>query len=162
MAKKRESRLQAKIHRHIKRTFHWWGFKVWGGPFQPAGIPDLLGCVAGLFFAIEVKMPKGKVSAIQKDTIKKIKRVGGHATVAVTVEEADRFIRGVLREEGRLLEGVKAAAKASSRVRIESTREILFRKRSSVQAKTRKDVHRRGRRGAPKAKEDARYRPSHK
>lgn len=162
MAKKRESRLQAKIHRHIKREFNWWGFKVWGGPFQPAGIPDLLGCVAGLFFAIEVKMPKGKVSEIQEDTIKKIKRVGGHATVVTSPEEADRFIRRVLREEGRLLEGSKAAPKASSRVRIESTREILFRKRPFIQAKIGKNLHRRGRHRKTATKKDARYRPSHK
>lgn len=162
MAKKKESRLQAKIHRHIRRNFNWFGFKVWGGPFQPAGIPDLLGCVSGLFFALEVKMPKGKVSDIQIKTIRKIKKAGGHATVVTTVEEADRFIRGVLREEGRLLEGSKAAAKASSRVRFETAYEIAIRERPALQAKVRKNLHRRGRARTYKTKKDARYRPSDK
>lgn len=162
MAKKGESRRQAKIHRYLKRTFRWHGWKIHGSMFQAKGIPDLVGCVAGLFFGLEVKMPKGRVSEEQKEQIRLIKKAGGHATVVVTPEDADRFIRGVLREEGLLLEGSKAAAKASSRVRFLTAKEFMSRERVTVQATPGEDLHRRRRHRTVKAKKDARYRPSHK
>ena len=72
--------------------------KIHGGPFQSAGIPDLVGCVRGLFFALEVKLPgTGKISPIQKVTIKKIKEKGeGVACVVESPEEAIDVVRSAL------------------------------------------------------------------
>jgi hypothetical protein len=45
------------------------------------GIPDLLGCVAGVFVAIELKT-RSKVSAIQAYTLRKISDAHGQSFVA--------------------------------------------------------------------------------
>lgn len=91
MATKPESRLQRRIRRAITDEFGGWYFKVHGGPFQAAGVPDIVGCIAGFFVAIEVKMPNtGKMSPTQRATIKKIKKTNGIAFVAVSEEEAVR------------------------------------------------------------------------
>ena len=138
MARKGETHLQKRIHSALRRAFNWWGFKVHGGPFQAAGIPDIVGCCAGLFFALEVKMPKGKISEVQKETIRDIRRKGqGFATVVTTPEEAVDFVRRVLRKQKRLLEGVKTPAKRCRRLDSRSQRE-----RTHLQAALRKDLHR--------------------
>lgn len=53
-------------------------FKIHGGPFQAAGIPDIIGCINGRFIAVEVKLP-GKektLTLIQQVTIKKLAKSG--------------------------------------------------------------------------------------
>jgi len=52
-------------------------FKVWGGGYQQAGVPDLIICVNGYFVAVEVKGDKGKPSELQLHNIEKIKKAGG-------------------------------------------------------------------------------------
>lgn len=102
MAKKPETGLQVKIQKAIRREFkNSWVFKVWGGPFTPAGIPDLIACVDGLFFALEVKLPderRSKTSAIQDETIDEIRRAGGASCVVRSVDETITFIYRTLRE----------------------------------------------------------------
>ena len=56
-------------------------FKVWGGGYQQAGIPDLLICVNGYFVAVEVKGDKGKPTDLQLYNIERIKKAGGVAMV---------------------------------------------------------------------------------
>lgn len=103
MAKKAETGLQRRIRAALERELGGWWFKVWGGPFQVAGIPDLVGCVCGMFFAIEVKTPTGEPSDIQIETIKRINAEGGgYAFIAVTPEEAVREVRQCLEKAGRL------------------------------------------------------------
>lgn len=91
MATQPETRLQRRIQKALRAKFpnSWW-FKVWGGPFQSAGIPDLVGCVEGLFVALEVKMPKKRsnTSAIQEETINDISNAGGIAGVVTSPQEA--------------------------------------------------------------------------
>lgn len=100
MTKKPESRLQLKIRKALEAEVGGWWVKIHGGPFQAAGIPDLVGCVKGLFFALEVKRPgEGKISPIQKVTIKKIIRKGqGVACVVESPEEAIEVVRSTLRK----------------------------------------------------------------
>lgn len=56
-----------------------WHFKVWGGLFQKAGIPDIIGCCNGRFIALEVKASNGKPSKLQLWVIEQIKKSGGYA-----------------------------------------------------------------------------------
>lgn len=44
------------------------------------GLPDLIGCVSGVFVAIELKT-KTKVTALQAHTLRRITRSGGQAFV---------------------------------------------------------------------------------
>ncbi len=54
------------------------------------GVPDLLGCFRGVFFAIEVKKPekRSNTSAEQRRELGSIERAGGWARVCTTVQEA--------------------------------------------------------------------------
>lgn len=95
MAKQRESKLQIRIRKILRKEVGGWWFKVWGGAFQQSGIPDIVGCVEGYFFAFEVKVPKGKsnrkgeASEIQLSTIEDIQKDGGGvALVIYSPEEA--------------------------------------------------------------------------
>jgi hypothetical protein len=95
MASQPESRLQKKIQKHLKKVFPGiYLFKMWGGPFTPAGVPDLLCCYRGRFIALEVKLPKksSKPSEIQLKTIEIIKAAGGIAAVVRSVEEACWYV----------------------------------------------------------------------
>ena len=72
-----------------------WCFKVLGGGGQMRGVPDIIGCCRGRFFALEVKRPKlGRLSAIQAKRIADIDAAGGIARVVCSVEEAIDAIGG--------------------------------------------------------------------
>lgn len=89
--KKPESRLQRRIVKALKLEFprSFW-VKFHGGIFSAVGIPDLLGCVNGRFFAFEVKVP-GKLktlSKIQAAVINQLQRAGACAACITSPEEA--------------------------------------------------------------------------
>lgn len=99
MAKQPESRLQLKIQKAIKKKYpDVFMFKHWGGPFSPAGIPDLIICLRGHFIAFEVKLPtdRSKTSKIQDETILDIQRAGGCACVVRSPEAALAILEGVI------------------------------------------------------------------
>lgn len=55
-------------------------FKYWGGgQFTKAGIPDIIGCVNGIFVGIEVKASNGRPSDLQIHNLKQIDNAGGLA-----------------------------------------------------------------------------------
>lgn len=62
-----------------------------------SGVPDLIGCYEGKFFAIEVKTPKTRnnVSKLQEYNIDKIYEAGGQAIVKYDTEELLEFLRGL-------------------------------------------------------------------
>jgi Holliday junction resolvase len=63
-----------------------------------SGVPDLIGCYEGRFFAIEVKTPKtiNNVSKLQEYNIDKIFGAGGQALVKADLEDLDTFLKGLL------------------------------------------------------------------
>lgn len=67
-------------------------FKIHGGPTMMAGLPDLIVCYRGQFIGLEVKMPEGVVSAIQKRRIQEIRQAGGSAYVVRSVSAAMRAL----------------------------------------------------------------------
>jgi hypothetical protein len=82
------------IHAHYPEA---WIFKVAGGPYQVAGVPDLLVCVRGLMVGLEVKNPqpgetpehaRNRATPGQRIQIERINRAGGVADVVVSVAEA--------------------------------------------------------------------------
>jgi len=83
---KPETKLTHAILAALRERGGWWR-KIHGGPSQ-RGIPDILGCYNGKFFAFEVKMPKGKLTELQAHNIDKIRESGGIAKVIYSVEEA--------------------------------------------------------------------------
>ena len=97
MATKPESRLQRRIRQRLEQEFprSYWR-KIHGGPFQQAGLADLIGCVGGLFFSFEVKRPGQEPSEIQEIEMEHVRNAGGVAAVIETPEEAVTIVRKVL------------------------------------------------------------------
>ena len=94
----KEKAVENKIKKWLKDKNYWF-FKVHGSIFQPSGIPDILACINGKFVAIEVKRTKGGiVSPLQKAQIEMIKKNGGIAGVATSMEEFLEILK-----EGELL-----------------------------------------------------------
>ena len=60
--------------------------------YQENGIPDLLCCINGLFFGIEVKDPGGKPSAIQLLQGTRIKKAGGHFLIAKSLQDVKDYL----------------------------------------------------------------------
>ena len=64
-------------------VFFW---KEHGGPYGTSGVPDIICCYKGRFLGLEVKLPSGRLTELQKRTIEKINRAGG---IACRVENVD-------------------------------------------------------------------------
>ena len=64
-------------------VFFW---KEHGGPYGTSGVPDIICCYKGRFLGLEVKLPSGKLTELQKRAIAKINRAGG---IACRVESAE-------------------------------------------------------------------------
>ena len=82
---------ESKKSRDIMRALEQEGafcFKIHGGAFMMAGLPDIICCHQGRFYAFETKMPEGKPSKIQLFIIDKITKAGGVAMVVRTKQEA--------------------------------------------------------------------------
>lgn len=60
-----------------------------------AGIPDIVGCHRGIFFAIELKAEDGKETALQTYNLKRIKRFGGRSISVKRLSEVKKFFKGV-------------------------------------------------------------------
>lgn len=75
-------------------------YKIHGGDlYQETGIPDLLCCLNGLFFGIEVKDPGGEPSAIQLVQGARIKKAGGHFLIAKSVQDVKDYMerKGIIK-----------------------------------------------------------------
>lgn len=85
----RESRLSRDIQRQL-RVAGAWCIKIHGSEYMPAGVPDIIGCYRGKFFAFETKLPekRSNTSVVQERMMEKIRLAGGHAQVVCTIEEA--------------------------------------------------------------------------
>ena len=44
--------------------------KIWGGGYQKAGIPDLICCINGIYFEVELGSSTGRPTELQKHNIK--------------------------------------------------------------------------------------------
>lgn len=93
MGQKPETRLVNKILKALKAQGGWW-IKIHGSPFQVSGVPDIVGCYAGRFIALEVKMPglEGTASSRQVYIMDKIKGAGGITTVVSSDLDALRVL----------------------------------------------------------------------
>lgn len=87
----KESRLSRRIIDALKAEYGHdiFLFKVHGGPMMMAGLPDIIGCYRGMFFAFETKLPDhgNKPSERQSYVHRVMTRAG--ARVAVPQSTAD-------------------------------------------------------------------------
>ena len=82
-----EKDIVAAIMRLLKRIPRCFAWKEHGGMYGSAGIPDVICCLDGRFFAFEVKTSEGRLTKLQEQTIHRIKVAGGHAYVVRSVED---------------------------------------------------------------------------
>jgi len=76
---------QVRDYLHYKKVFHW---KQWQGPMsQPRGVSDIIGCINGKFFAIEIKIPGGKLTDNQTKFLEEVRSAGGIAFMADCLED---------------------------------------------------------------------------
>jgi len=85
-----EAKLVKKIKTALETEVGGLWFKVHGGPYQQAGISDLLGCVAGKFVAIEVKMPgkEATLTKLQRHFLETVITSGGLGVMVTSPEDA--------------------------------------------------------------------------
>ena len=89
----RESIIQKSIVRYL-RGLGAWCLKVHGSPYQRAGVPDLLCCHKGIFYAFEVKRSDERATPIQAHELEQVQMAGGTATVVTSVEDVQSLMEG--------------------------------------------------------------------
>ena len=101
-----EKRVKTKVVAILKELGTYYFYPVTGG-YGASGVPDIIGCYKGRFFAIECKAGKGKTTALQDKNIAQIIAQGGLAMVINedNIEEVRRVVgylecASILRSEG--------------------------------------------------------------
>ncbi len=88
-----ESAIKKKILKKLREEYSqgWW-IKIHGGPQQERGIPDIIGCLHGRFYAFEVKQPKRAATLYQQIQMDRISDAGGLARVVTCYQDVKRII----------------------------------------------------------------------
>ena len=92
----KESDIVKAIQKYLKTVPQCFAWKEHGGMYGTAGIPDIIACINGRFYAFEVKTAVGKTTKLQDATIRKILACGGVAVVVRSVSEVRAVIDGSL------------------------------------------------------------------
>ena len=75
-----EKKVKAEVVKVLKSFGAYYFYPVTGG-YGASGVPDIVGCYMGKFFAIECKAGKSKTTALQEKNIAQIITQGGLAIV---------------------------------------------------------------------------------
>jgi Holliday junction resolvase len=78
-----EAKVKKKVVAQLDELGAYNFFPVMGG-YGRSGIPDVIGCYRGCFFAIECKAGKNTPTALQERELQKIRDAGG---IAIVVNE---------------------------------------------------------------------------
>jgi len=94
-----ESTITKGIKKYLETRYPGVWYKIHGGPYQEAGIPDIVGCHDGKFFAFEVKKPKRKhkVTLQQEYQINRLSTAGAITGVVTSKADVARImlLRGI-------------------------------------------------------------------
>lgn len=91
MADTPEVKVKKKVVAQLKALGAYFFYPVTGG-YGGSGVPDIVGCYKGNFFAIECKAGKNKPTALQQKNLDAIKAQGGIALV-VNEDNVDDVMR---------------------------------------------------------------------
>jgi Holliday junction resolvase len=90
---------EGKVKKHLKKALDelfaaqgGWYFMPIGGAFAEKGIPDIIGCWGGRFFAIEVKAKGGTTTKLQQIKMQQIANAEGFVGVCVGTEGVPRVL----------------------------------------------------------------------
>lgn len=90
-----ETRLKEKVLAMVKKEFRdAWVYKT--SDRWKSGIPDVLVCRKGRFYAAELKVGNNKATRLQLYVLKQIKRAGGRVAVCRSVDQ----VRNLLNNKG--------------------------------------------------------------
>lgn len=87
-----ETNLKRDVIKFIKREYPKAWFYKSADRFT-SGIPDLVICLSGQFYAIELKVGNNDAEPIQNVVIRKIQKAGGRAAVCHSVDEVKQFFK---------------------------------------------------------------------
>ncbi|MHB1455106.1 MAG: VRR-NUC domain-containing protein [Saccharofermentanales bacterium] len=90
-----EKEIVQAILKYLKTVPHCFCWKEHGGMYGTAGIPDIIACINGLFFAFEVKTPAGKLTKLQETTIQRINDAKGKAYKVTSVYDVKQIINNM-------------------------------------------------------------------
>jgi Holliday junction resolvase len=95
-----ESKVKAKAKKILDSLCAYHFMPATGG-YGRSGVPDIVGCLNGVFFAIECKANGGKPTALQLREIDRINVAGGYAIVIdETNVDTLAHLPSTLRERG--------------------------------------------------------------
>jgi len=80
MAATPEKKVKDKVVAILKELGAYFFFPATHG-YGRSGVPDIIGCLGGIFFAIECKAGKNKPTALQEREMQRIRDAGGHTLV---------------------------------------------------------------------------------
>ena len=87
----KETPFKNKVEEYLK-SIHAWYIKYWAGSkFTKEGIPDILACINGNFYGIELKGNGGSPTLLQIMNLAKIHEAGGIG-ILLYPEDLDYFI----------------------------------------------------------------------
>ena len=86
-----EKNITAGIMRYLK-AHGAWAVKLHGGPFQQAGLPDILCILDGVVMFFEVKTPTGKPTMIQTHCHEQIRKAGGRVAIVRSVADVQLLV----------------------------------------------------------------------
>lgn len=76
---------EKKVKLKVRAILDWhndvYYFTPMSGGYGRSGVPDIVGCYKGVFFAIECKANGGKPTALQVRNLTQIIKAGGKATI---------------------------------------------------------------------------------
>ena len=75
-----EGKVKAKLKTMLDKLGVYYFMPATGG-YGRSGIPDIIGCHNGVFFAIECKANGGKTTALQDRELKRIGEAGGFTLI---------------------------------------------------------------------------------
>lgn len=75
-----EGKVKAAIKKLLDENNIYYFMPATGG-YGRSGVPDIVGCYRGIFFAIETKAGTNKPTALQERELKRIRDAGGMACV---------------------------------------------------------------------------------
>ena len=93
MAMTPEKKVKNAVVKQLKELGAYYFYPVTGG-YGASGVPDIVGCYYGRFFAFECKAGKNTVTALQQKNIDQIKATNG--IVEVINEDNQDQIRNIL------------------------------------------------------------------
>lgn len=88
-----EKDITNRILKYLRTLPHCFCWKEHGGMYSTSGMPDIICCINGIFYAFEVKTPIGRLTLLQQATIDKINDAGGRAYKVTSPDEVKNIIQ---------------------------------------------------------------------